>query len=106
MRLTLFTIFTLGFVSILLSGCSTHIQEKAALEFEPIYPNELDIPLPSKPTGGIYSEAKGGLFATDKRATVVGDILKTTHLPLSVLLVSLINKPFRSNALNDLRADL
>ena len=75
MRLTLFTIFILGFTSIVLSGCSTHIQEKAALEFEPIYPNELDISVPSKPTGGIYSEAKGGLFATDKRATVVGDIL-------------------------------
>ena len=84
MRLTLFTIFTLGFTSMVLSGCSTHIQEKAALEFEPIYPNELDIPVPSKPTGGIYSEAKGGLFATDKRATVVGDIL-TVNLSESFL---------------------
>jgi flagellar L-ring protein precursor FlgH len=58
-----------------LTGCSTHLQNTAALEFEPIYPNELDIPLPSNATGGIYSEAKGGLFATDKRASVIGDIL-------------------------------
>ena len=58
-----------------LCGCSTHTQNMAALEFEPIYPNELDIPLPLNATGGIYSEAKGGLFATDKRASVIGDIL-------------------------------
>jgi flagellar L-ring protein precursor FlgH len=51
------------------------MQDKAALEFDPIYPSELDIPIVTAPTGGIYSEAKGGLFATDKRATVVGDIL-------------------------------
>ena len=58
-----------------LCGCSTHMQDRVALEFEPIYPTELDIPLPSNATGGIYSEAKGGLFATDKRASIIGDIL-------------------------------
>ena len=58
-----------------LSGCSTHIQKKVALEFEPIYPTALDMAPATEPTGGIYSEAKGGLFATDKRAGVVGDIL-------------------------------
>ena len=75
MHLHLITILFVGFAVIILSGCSTHIQEKAALEFEPIYPSDLEIPVQSEPTGGIYSEAKGGLFATDKRATVVGDIL-------------------------------
>ena len=69
------TIVLATFCVTYLSGCSTHMQNKAALEFEPIYPNELDIPLPSNATGGIYSEAKGGLFATDKRASVIGDIL-------------------------------
>ena len=68
------TIFA-TFCVVSLCGCSTHMQNTAALEFEPIYPNELDIPIPSNPTGGIYSEAKGGLFATDKRASVIGDIL-------------------------------
>ena len=75
MRLFYSMILMCSFASIALTGCSTHVQEKAALEFEPIYPSDLDIPMKSEATGGIYSEAKGGLFATDKRANVVGDIL-------------------------------
>ena len=75
MSFRLFISIVISFISIALSGCSTHIQEKAALEFEPIYPSDLEIPVKLEPTGGIYSEAKGGLFATDKRANVVGDIL-------------------------------
>ena len=74
MRLFYSMILMCSFASIALTGCSTHVQEKAALEFEPIYPSDLDIPMKSEATGGIYSEAKGGLFATDKRANVVGDI--------------------------------
>ena len=75
MRSIFSLIATLPVCITFLSGCSTHMQDKAALEFDPIYPSELDIPIVTAPTGGIYSEAKGGLFATDKRATVVGDIL-------------------------------
>ena len=63
-----------GSASIAFTSCSTYVRKKQHW-FEPIYPNELDIPVQSEPTGGIYSEAKGGLFATDERANVVGDIL-------------------------------
>lgn len=73
------TIFIIAFITAL-SGCSTHTQNTAALEFAPIYPSELDIPIASEPTGGIYSEAKGGLFVTDKRASIVGDILSVRLL--------------------------
>ncbi|GIS14935.1 MAG: hypothetical protein CM15mP117_03670 [Alphaproteobacteria bacterium] len=63
MRLTLFTIFTLGFISILLSGLHSY-SRKAALEFEQFI-NELDIPYPLSQRG--YFWKQGGLFATDKR---------------------------------------
>jgi flagellar L-ring protein precursor FlgH len=59
-----------------LSGCvNTYIEEKASLEFEPIYPaQEFDKPNRNV-NGSIYAQAGGGLFATDRRAQHVGDIL-------------------------------
>ena len=60
----------------LLSGCvNTYVEEKASLEFEPIYPaQEFDKPSRNA-NGSIYAQAGGGLFATDRRAQNVGDIL-------------------------------
>ena len=59
-----------------LSGCvNTYVEEKASLEFEPIYPaQEFDKPNRNV-NGSIYAQAGGGLFATDRRAQHVGDIL-------------------------------
>ena len=60
----------------LLSGCvNTYVEEKVSLEFEPIYPaQEFDKPNRNA-NGSIYAQAGGGLFATDRRAQNVGDIL-------------------------------
>ena len=60
---------------LLLFSCSTHIEDRASMEFQPIIPDEMNLPNSSAPSGGIYSEASGGLFATDRRAAQVGDIL-------------------------------
>ena len=59
-----------------LSGCvNTYVEEKASLEFEPIYPTqEFDQPNRNV-NGSIYAQAGGGLFATDRRAQTIGDIL-------------------------------
>ncbi len=60
---------------IFLSGCSTYVENQASFAFDPIYP-EAHIPEDhGAPTGAIYAASKGGLFATDRRAREVGDIL-------------------------------
>ena len=58
-----------------LSGCSTYVENQASQEFKPIFKTELLIETSAPPTGGIYKDNKGGLFAIDRRARRVGDIL-------------------------------
>jgi len=61
--------------ALLLGACSTYVENQASFAFDPIYP-EAHTPVDEgAPTGGIYAETKGGLFATDRRARQVGDIL-------------------------------
>ena len=60
--------------SLFLASCSTQLEERASADFEPI------IPIASKKMnkdkyGSIYSNSQKGLFATDRRASKVGDIL-------------------------------
>ena len=66
---------TLILVPMLFWGCSTQLEERASLDFESEQPVEnLIVPNLAK-TGSIYNDDKGGLFATDRRASKVGDIL-------------------------------
>ena len=58
-----------------LSGCSTYVENQASQEFKPIFKTELVSETSAPPTGGIYKDGKGGLFAIDRRARRVGDIL-------------------------------
>ena len=59
-----------------LSGCvNTYVEEKVSLEFEPVYPTQ-EFEQPNRNlNGSIYAQAGGGLFATDRRAQNIGDIL-------------------------------
>ena len=70
-RLPLLIVLTL-----FLSGCvNTYVEEKASLNFEPSYPiNNFEI-AKSPSNGSIYAQAGVGLFATDRRAQEIGDIL-------------------------------
>ena len=59
---------------LLLANCSTQLEDRASVDFEP------NIPIGSKKVnkdkyGSIYSNSQKGLFATDRRASKVGDIL-------------------------------
>ena len=57
-----------------LAGCATQVENAASANFDPVYPvsGVEDFGLP---TGTIYNERKTGLFAADRRANKVGDIL-------------------------------
>ena len=71
MRKTFFPVAALTLVA----GCSTAIQEAESEFYAPIFPMaevELDAQLP---TGAIYSRGAQGIFAADRRARNVGDIL-------------------------------
>lgn len=57
------------------AACSTYIEEEASKDYAPIYPAEIEFAPDTAPTGGIYTASAGGLFATDRRAARVGDIL-------------------------------
>ncbi|MEN8738288.1 MAG: flagellar basal body L-ring protein FlgH [Phaeobacter gallaeciensis] len=58
-----------------LAGCSTHIEEAESDLYAPVFPVEDVAQDRLMPTGGIYSTSSKGLFASDRRAAQVGDIL-------------------------------
>ena len=61
--------------SIMLASCASHVEDRASIDFEPIIPENMNLPNQNSNSGGIYNESGGGLFATDRRAGQVGDIL-------------------------------
>ena len=67
---------TIILLAILSLGCSTQVEERASLDFEKSdQPVEIATAKNVANTGSIYNDDKGGLFATDRRASKVGDIL-------------------------------
>ena len=56
------------------ASCSTQLEERASMDFEPTMPNISKSPKKDK-YGSIYSNSQQGLFATDRRASKVGDLL-------------------------------
>jgi flagellar L-ring protein precursor FlgH len=56
------------------ASCSTQIEERASMDFEPIMPSAPKSQKKDK-YGSIYSNSQQGLFATDRRASRVGDLL-------------------------------
>ena len=67
--------FLVGIVLIpFIAGCSTQLEDRASIDFEPTMPTNTNSVKKDK-YGSIYSNSKQGLFATDRRASKVGDIL-------------------------------
>lgn len=59
-----------------LAGCNTTMmEEQNSLEYRPIMPMAEPAVRTGFATGAIYNSAQSGLFATDRRASRVGDIL-------------------------------
>ena len=58
-----------------LAGCSTQVEQAASADFTPIFPLAADYQPGGLPAGAIYNPHQSGLFATDRRASRVGDIL-------------------------------
>lgn len=57
------------------SGCSTEIEAAASADWEPVYEETLPQATRGMASGAIFSGGQMGLFATDRRAAQVGDIL-------------------------------
>ena len=70
MRLTY--IITL-FCALLLSACSTYVEDVASEQFMPVIPDEMEEE--RIVDGSIYSGKSKGLFATERKASKVGDIV-------------------------------
>ncbi len=62
------------FICSMIGNCSTQIEEKASIEFEPTMPMTTKLAKKDR-YGSIYSNSQTGLFATDRRASKVGDLL-------------------------------
>ena len=60
---------------VFIASCSTHVENLASENYEPIIPQAIKSEQHLKPSGAIYSSNSGGLFATDRRASDIGDIL-------------------------------
>lgn len=58
-----------------LAACATYVEEKASEAYAPVYPAEMLVATDAMPTGGIYNASTSGIFASDRRAAKVGDIL-------------------------------
>lgn len=63
-----------GVALFIIAGCSTQIEQEVSRDYEPVY-NISDGNDNRLPDGSIYSQDVAGLFATDRRASKVGDII-------------------------------
>ena len=61
------------FYALLLSACSTYVEEVASEQFMPVIPDETE--QERIVDGAIYSGKSKGLFATERKASKVGDIV-------------------------------
>ncbi|MFB0993572.1 MAG: flagellar basal body L-ring protein FlgH [Paracoccaceae bacterium] len=58
-----------------LAGCSTYIEEVASKEYLPLMQDMASNTPERMASGSIFAQGQSGLFAADRRASVVGDIL-------------------------------
>ena len=62
----------------MLSGCSTYVEEVNNQQFKPLRPSFEEFERAEPSNGSIYSTSSSGLFSSDRRAKKVGDILSVT----------------------------
>ena len=60
--------------ALVISGCSPQVEDAVSQDYQPIYPMTSEVS-DKLSDGSIYSTQASGLFATDRRASKIGDIL-------------------------------
>ena len=68
---------TIILLSLILNSCATYMENKIGQEFKSIQPDFTNITIKEPAEGTVYNGG-GGLFASDRRANNVGDIITIT----------------------------
>ena len=64
--------------ALFLSSCSTYVENKKSVEFEPVHKEIVFKEEDNTVDGSIYNSTSSGFFASDRRAKSIGDILTVT----------------------------
>jgi len=62
-------------ILVLLAGCAQHREDFKTVDFEPMYPQDMQLVAPSNNSGSIFNSAQGNLFSMETKAQEVGDII-------------------------------
>ena len=65
-------------LALFLSSCSTYVENKKSVEFEPVHKEIVFKEEDNTVDGSIYNSTSSGFFASDRRAKSIGDILTVT----------------------------
>ena len=65
-------------LALFLSSCSTYVENKKSVEFEPVHKEIVFKEEDNTIDGSIYNSTSSGFFASDRRAKSIGDILTVT----------------------------
>jgi flagellar L-ring protein precursor FlgH len=60
---------------LLLASCSQHNEERRGIEFEPMYPQDMQLVETTNNSGTIFNASQGNLFSMETKAQMVGDII-------------------------------
>ena len=62
-------------ILVLLAGCAQQREDLKTVDFEPMYPQDMQLVAPSNNSGTIFNSAQGNLFSMETKAQEVGDII-------------------------------
>ena len=62
-------------ILVLFAGCAQQNEDLKKVDFEPMYPQDIQLVAPSNNTGTIFNSAQGNLFSMETKAQEVGDII-------------------------------
>ena len=60
---------------LLLASCSQHNEDRLGIEFEPMYPQDMQLVETTNNSGTIFNASQGNLFSMETKAQMVGDII-------------------------------
>ena len=60
---------------LLLASCSQHNEDRRGIEFEPMYPQDMQLVETTDNSGTIFNASQGNLFSMETKAQMVGDII-------------------------------